>query len=126
MVAFTEHFQEHELTCKCGCGMLPQKDFMKKVETLRKMCGFPFIVSSAARCPSHNSKVSSSGREGPHTTGRAIDISVDKGKAVDVMAAALASGLFTGFGVSQKGNGRFIHLDDLALPKYPRPNIWSY
>lgn len=122
----TPHFKKEELACKCGCGMLPEQDFMDKVEKLRLAVGFPLPVTSAARCPEHNAKVSGSGRDGPHTTGRAIDLGVFGGKAHAVLATALAMG-FAGIGVAQKGGGRFIHLDDLGSnDKRFRPYVWSY
>ena len=122
----TPHFTDAELTCKCGCGMLPKPDFMAKVEVLRVYLGFSLPVSSAARCPDYNDKVSSTGRTGPHTTGRAIDFAVSHGVAHRVLKAALDSG-FTGIGVQQKGGGRFIHVDDLPnADGQPRPTVWSY
>src|SRR5687768_2238177 len=102
--------------------MLPAQDFMDKVESLRLTIGFPVAVTSAARCPDHNAKVSGTGRTGPHTTGRAIDLGVSHGQAYTVLATALRMG-FTGIGVAQKGSGRFIHLDDLQIG---RPAVWSY
>jgi uncharacterized protein YcbK (DUF882 family) len=125
MTQFTEHFTTAELACRCGCGMLPQRDFIEKIERLRVRLGFPFIVTSAARCSKHNSQVSGTGKTGPHTTGRAIDIRVSGAQAVKLLTAALQSGDFTGFGIQQKCSGRFIHLDDL-VEGYPRPGVWSY
>lgn len=122
----TPHFTDAELSCKCGCGMLPKQDFMDKVELLRLSVGFPLPVTSAARCPDHNSKVSGTGRTGPHVTGRAIDFGVDGGRAWSLLSVAMAMG-FTGIGVQQKGGGRFIHIDDLPNgPGCPRPTVWSY
>lgn len=118
----TPHFKAGELACRCGCGMLPKQDFMDKVEALRVELGFAFPVTSAARCPDHNARVSGTGRTGPHTTGRAIDIGVRGENALRLIQAALKAG-FTGIGVSQKGAARFIHLDDL---KEGRPTVWSY
>jgi zinc D-Ala-D-Ala carboxypeptidase len=118
----TPHFSKSELFCKCGCGMLPAQDFMDKVEKLRVAVGFPLRVTSAARCPDHNSRVSGTGRSGPHTTGRAIDLGVTHGQAYTVLAKALEM-RFTGIGVNQKGGARFIHLDDLTAG---RPTVWSY
>lgn len=118
----TPNFSTDELKCKCGCGMLPAKDFMLKVQVLRDQLGFSMPVTSAARCPKHNAAVSATGINGPHTTGRAIDIGVRGEQAVMLIKAALNSG-FTGIGVSQKGTSRFIHLDDL---QHGRPTIWSY
>lgn len=118
----TKHFPKHELVCRCGCGMLPEQSFMDKIETLRIAAGFKFPVSSAARCPAHNNKVSGTGLTGPHTTGRAIDIAVSRAQAYRLLVLALAAG-FSGIGVSQKGSSRFIHLDDLIVG---RPSVWSY
>ena len=120
----TPHFSDEELRCKCGvCGMLPKQDFMDKVEELRVKVGFSLPVSSAARSPKHHCKVSKTGLQGPHTTGRAIDLQVDRENAYKVLKMALEMGCFTGIGIQQKGTGRFIHLDDL---KDGRPTIWSY
>lgn len=124
----TPHFSDEELRCKCGCGGLPELGFMLKIERLRVEFGKPMTVTSAYRCPDYNEKVSSTGRNGPHTTGRAIDIAVERADAFELIMAvgrtdyALGLGI-TGIGVQQKGGGRFIHLDDLTEG---RPTIWSY
>ena len=122
----TPHFRMSELACRCGCGGLPKQDFMDKVEKLRDRLGFPLTVTSAYRCPEYNNRVSGTGRSGPHTTGRAIDLGVSHGRALEALRMALAAG-FTGFGIKQHGQGRFIHLDDLPNAEgQPRPHIWSY
>lgn len=122
----TPHFSDKELACKCGCGMLPELDFMRKVEVVRVRCGFPFFVASAARCKKHNAEVSETGDDGPHTFGRAIDIAVTGNRALDVVRHALQEG-FTGIGIKQHGKGRLVHIDDLpAAEGRPRPWIWSY
>ena len=122
------YFSRAELQCRCGCGRARMGDgFMRKLVALREAAGFPFIVTSAYRCPEHNARVSSTGERGPHVTGRAIDIAVSHERALWVVSHAVEHG-FTGVGVNQKGavNFRFIHLDDLTAPDYPRPNVWSY
>ena len=124
----TPHFKTSELSCRCGCGRLPNTEFMAKIERLRMRCGFPMPVSSAFRCPDYNAKVSSTGYAGPHTTGQAIDLAVSGKHALELVRMALDSG-FTGVGVKQHGpyEKRFIHLD--TLPErhgQPRPHIWSY
>lgn len=122
----TPHFANSELACRCGCGMLPKQDFMDKVEALRLAYGKPLAVTSAARCPNHNARVSGTGRTGPHVTGRAIDLAVDRGDAYRLLRMALEAG-FSGLGFQQKGAGRFLHLDDLPnAPGQPRPTIWTY
>ena len=92
---------------------------------MRRRYGRPLAVGSGYRCPAHNRKVSSTGPAGPHTTGRAVDLAVSGAAAVLLLGYALNLG-FTGIGVAQKGEARFLHLDDLRAPEYPRPAIWSY
>lgn len=122
------YFTNKELACKCGAchsdGLEMNNDFMSKIIELRQDLNIPFIVSSAYRCPAHNNAVSSTGDNGPHTTGRAIDIVMSGENAFKLAMRALDLG-FTGLGVNQKGASRFIHLDDLG-GNYPRPRIWSY
>lgn len=122
----TPNFSDSELMCKCGCGMLPQRSFIFLVQAIRNEFGKPMPVASAARCPWHNAKVSKTGESGPHTTGRAIDVAVSRADAYELIRIALAYGM-TGVGVQQKGDARFIHLDNLPNePGQPRPTIWSY
>lgn len=117
-------FTQKELECKCGCKGLPKLDFIEKLVTIRSECNFSFIVTSGFRCPEHNLKVSTTGDNGPHTQGRAVDIAVYGSRALTLIKIALKHG-FTGIGVKQNGfhSGRFIHLDDLTEN---RPYIWSY
>lgn len=117
-----------KLACSCGCGMLPEQDFMEKVQVVRDIVGKPLPVNSGARCPTYNAKVSGTEKSGPHTTGRAIDFGVSGTLAHRLIAVLIQEG-FTGIGVSQKGphGKRFIHADDLPNgPGCPRPWVWSY
>lgn len=123
-----KYFKRSEFDCKhCGQNLMVQ-EFMDRLDALRGLYGRPLIVSSGYRCPDHNARVSSTGRTGPHTTGRAADLAVTHRDAYELLALALAPGAgFTGVGINQKGTGRFIHLDDLpAAPGQPRPTLWSY
>jgi zinc D-Ala-D-Ala carboxypeptidase len=120
------YFKISDFACKhCGENKIDYK-LVEMIDELRHQCGFPISISSGYRCPDHNVKVSSTGRNGPHTTGRAADLAVSHKQALTVLRKALAMG-FTGFGVQQKGGGRFIHLDTLPdAPGQPREHIWSY
>jgi len=123
------HFTPDELRCRCGCGRVDMApDFLDRLEQLRVAFGRPLSVCSGFRCPAHNANplVSHSGDRGPHTTGRAVDIRIGRGDAYALNALAPALG-FTGIGFAQKGDARFIHLDDLPdAPGQPRPTVWSY
>ena len=105
------------------------RDFVKWLDDLRGLCGFPFFVTSAYRSPEYNSQVSSTGPNGPHTTGKAVDIAVKGDEALTVIKHATELGV-RGLGVKQKGphSSRFIHLDMLEdhETKGPRPWVWSY
>jgi uncharacterized protein YcbK (DUF882 family) len=127
MAAEWPHFDETEMQCKCGCLQLPDPLLMRMLEQLRVGLDFALPVSSGARCPRHNDAVSSSGLNGPHTTGLAVDISINRGQALKLVAYALVDDRWTGYGINQKGGSRFIHLD-LIPPggHHPRPTIWSY
>jgi uncharacterized protein YcbK (DUF882 family) len=99
--------------------------FMITLEAVRVACGFPFKVTSAYRHSTHPVE-SKKRKPGAHVYGRAVDIVVRGDKALKLIKTALELGI-TGIGVQQKGNVRFIHLDDLSLSEgFARPNIWSY
>ena len=102
------------------------KKFLTRLDKLRWMNNEPIALSSAYRCPDHNAKVSSTGRTGPHTTGKAVDIRCSGDIAYRVLTLAAELG-FRGIGVSQKGNhgSRFIHIDDIE-DETIRPWVWSY
>lgn len=121
-----EFFKLSEFACKhCGENKI-RHEFVDKLDLLRQRVDFPLIVTSGYRCPVHNARVSSTGTRGPHTTGWAADLGVDRERAYRVLEEALRMG-FSGIGVNQKGGGRFIHLDMLpSAPGQPRPTVWSY
>jgi len=116
-----EHFSESEFTCHCGCGETAMEEsFVRKLDNVRHDLGFPFVISSGYRCPEYNNQVSSTGLDGPHTTGKAADIVISGRNARRLLTAA--SQVFGGIGISQKGEWarRFIHVDDLDT------RVWTY
>ena len=121
----SKFFKDSEFKCKC-CGVAKMdEEVIQMLDLLRQKCGFPIILTSAYRCPKHNVAVSKTGPTGPHTTGKAVDVACSHEKAYQVVKYAIELG-FTGIGVAQKGGSRFIHLDTLEAPHYPRPNVWTY
>lgn len=100
---------------------------MGRLELMRTEAAFPFVVTSGFRCPEYNAKVSSTGLDGPHTTGLAVDLAVRGSHAFLLTKLAIKHGM-TGIGVSQKGDGRFLHFDSIQPgdKKHLRPWIWSY
>lgn len=124
-----DFFPEDELKCKCGCdSAYMDANFMRKLISLREAANFKFPLTSAYRCPIHNHSISSTGMDGPHTTGRAVDIQVYGAQAHWILAHAGMHGM-TGIGIKQKGEygTRFIHVDDLDNERrQPRPWVWTY
>ena len=125
------NFTRSEFACKCGkgdsTGMEISDDLLDALQALRTICPFPFIITSGYRCPAHPAEKKKNSI-GAHGYGLAVDIAVNREEAIYLLKSALNTGLFTGIGVNQKGDGRFIHLDiatDMDI-NAPRPNIWSY
>ena len=122
------HFKYRELEGNCGCGRADMDPlFMDRLEDLRTAYDAPIYLSSAFRCPTHNDRVSTTGLHGPHTTGRAVDILIRGSDAYTLILLAMQFG-FSGIGIKQHGryDSRFVHLDDLSYPDFPRPWVWSY
>lgn len=119
------NFSKAEFTCKHTGRNEMQDTFMEKLQALRTAYGKPMTITSGFRDKSHPAERMKS-RSGAHSTGRAADIAVAYSDAYKVLHLALAAG-FTGIGIQQKGQGRFIHLDDLSIDDgFPRPTLWSY
>jgi hypothetical protein len=116
-----------EWACKGTGKIVIVEAFLDLFEKLRLMHGKPLVIASGYRSPEHNVTVSTTGDAGPHTTGQAVDIRIYGADALSLVGLALGLG-FTGIGLQQKGPqvGRYVHLDSLAAPDYPRPNIWTY
>ncbi len=119
------NFERSELACQhCGRAEMDE-DFMWRLQDLREAYGKPMRITSGYRCPEHPIEARKS-KPGAHTTGRAVDVGVARGDAYALMRLAMRMG-FTGVGVQQKGDGRFVHLDDLTSKEgWPRPTVWSY
>ena len=131
------YFTIKEMVCKHSNILGYDERFMDSLVTLREKCGFGFPVTSYYRhgdptdlenChPIERKKIETKGKAGSHATGMAIDLGLDRERAFILLKNALEMGIFTGIGIAQKGNGRFIHLDTCnASDGFNRPTIWSY
>lgn len=124
------NFAFSEIACRETGECVIDEGLMDKLQEMRSKCG-PLKVTSAYRSPSHSieaAKIEKSGKGGAHVTGKAIDIACDREKAYNILGVAMELG-FTGIGVKQSGNGRFLHLDVIEAEDnfhVPRPTIWSY
>jgi len=119
-----KYFKDSELACKHTGENGMDVAFMKVIEDIREECGFPFIVSSAYRHPTHPIEAAKS-KPGAHASGKALDILVSMEQAHKLVEVAYKHGIIR-IGISQKGpvDSRFIHLD--MDESRPRPRIWSY
>lgn len=97
-----------------------QQETLSRLDMLREFYGKPITLTSAYRCKEYND---THGHTQTHSTGRAVDIAVSGADAIKILQIAMSLG-FTGYGIKQHGDGRFIHLDDMQ--DGPRPAIWSY
>jgi uncharacterized protein YcbK (DUF882 family) len=117
------YYTVEELACRhCGLNLMDH-EFMLKMVAIRDLLGFSLPVSSGYRCPVHNAAVSSTGDDGPHTTGKAVDIAISYQSARALVTTALEMG-FLGVGIKQHGpvSGRMVHLDMVPGPE----RIWTY
>lgn len=123
-----KYFKAEEFDCPhCGKNEM-RMAFVVALDELRDRCGFPFKINSGYRCPQYNSEVSTTGTNGPHTTGQAADIGVAGTQAFLLVALAARHGM-TGVGLRQTGphNTRFVHVDSLDEAEgRPRPWVWTY
>ena len=119
------NFSAHEFDCSHTGRNKMHPDFMRRLQNIRTDFGKAMVVTSGYRSPKHPIEARKS-EPGAHASGRAADIAVYGGDAYRVIELALKHGM-TGIGVQQKGDKRFIHLDDLEhADNRPRPWVWSY
>lgn len=122
-------FSRQEFMCHCGCGdAWMDADFVGMLDRLRDNYDHPLTLSSAKRCGPHNAAVSPrTGENGPHTTGKAVDILISGSDAYALLHYIFLMG-FSGVGVKQHGDWdkRFYHVDSLLPSEGPRPRVWSY
>lgn len=104
-----KNFTKKEFDCKETGENEMKKEFMDKLQELRNKFGKSIIISSGFRSVKHSIEAKKL-QGGYHTKGLACDISCGSLNAYHIVKIALEVG-FTGIGVNQKGNGRFIHLD---------------
>ena len=59
MAKVSKHFSESEFACKCGCGaeVVVSRELVDLLEGMRVCLGVPLLITSGARCKSHNLKV---------------------------------------------------------------------
>ncbi|MBU8921769.1 MAG: hypothetical protein KOO63_08115 [Bacteroidales bacterium] len=80
--------------------------FMGALDGLRGICGFPFVITSGYRSPSHSIEAAKQ-KPGTHAQGIAADIQITNStQRFSIVSNALELG-FSGIGIAKD----FIHLD---------------
>jgi len=112
-----KYFKVEDFNCQETSENEMCPDFLQKLDALREVCGFPFIVTSGYRSPSHSIEAAKA-KPGTHAQGIAADIRVTGGaQRMSIIRNASIMG-FNGIGVA-KG---FVHVDT----RETTPVAWKY
>lgn len=131
MARITAHFDWSEAEDREGNTMPAEiranvKRMADWLEIVRAEAGVPLVITSWFRSEEHSIERRKSGGPGAHSTGLAVDVRCRGRDALMIVKAAVKHGV-QGLGISQKGAGRYLHLDIAdATARRPRPTIWSY
>lgn len=111
------YFQPEEFKCSCCGEMGMDTEFETKIDALRGVCGFPFIITSGYRCPSHpiEAKKPIPGR---HSQRIAADIKITNAHDRYLIVKKAIELGFRGVGVASD----FVHVD----LRESTPVIWTY
>ena len=101
-----KYFTLDEFKCKETGENRINPEFVKKLDKLRELCGFPFVITSGYRSPKHSIEIKKT-KPGKHAEGIAADIKANSVQAYTIMKYAFELG-FKGIA---RGNG-FVHIDD--------------
>jgi uncharacterized protein YcbK (DUF882 family) len=116
------NFKESEFACRhCGKAEM-DPDFMHRLQSLRNRYNKSMTITSGYRCPDHPIEKAKP-TPGAHSSGKAADVGIQGAEAHKLLTIAMELG-FTGIGVQQKGDKRFLHLDTMTGEN--RPTVWSY
>lgn len=113
------NFSKSEFDCQQTNDNEMTHEFMTLLQKMRNAYGKPMKITSGYRSPKHSIEAKKS-TPGTHAQGIACDIACSGRDALTIIELALNFG-FTGIGVCQKGDARFIHVDIREFP-----TIWSY
>lgn len=69
----SKYFSDAELSCKCGCGLMPTEETIKLADKVREDWQAPVLCVSGARCAAHNTKVGGA-PQSAHLDGLALDL----------------------------------------------------
>lgn len=103
-----KYFTEKELSCRCGCGLLPTQELVDALDVLRETTGEPMIIGRCMTCKEHNAKIGGA-INSRHLQGDAVDIDV-KGKSPQYKADIVFGAKRLGFNFFEVCD-KHIHID---------------
>jgi len=122
----SKYFKANEFLCSATTSEDMDGEFINKLNALREAYGKPMTISSGFRHPTMHPIEAAKKSPGAHSTGQACDVLIEREDAFKLLSLAFIAG-FTGIGINQKGEVRFLHLDTIKTsPARPRPTVWSY
>lgn len=109
------YFKEDDFKCRCGCGMDIADELKLLVFKMREEAKVPFIITSGARCETHNI-FEGGGDNSAHLRGIAVDIAYsNSSRAYAIEKAAYQHGIKR---IGRNRKKKFIHIDiDESLPQ---------
>jgi uncharacterized protein YcbK (DUF882 family) len=113
MGRLSEHFDEREFLCRCGCGGGSGKihpNLVMGLEMLRDLVKLPIVLTCAYRCPAHNAAVGGV-RNSYHVQGMAADIYVAGLTPQELAGQAARVPLFFQGGIGIYPQRGFVHVD---------------
>lgn len=114
-----KYFKFEDFACKETGENEMSIPFITRLDHLRHVCGFPFIVTSGYRSKEHSAERDKpKGSVGQHTLGIAADIAVRNAEQRYLIVKHATQLGFTGIGVA-KG---FVHVDT----RVTSPVVWVY
>lgn len=113
MPKLSQHFDESEFLCKCGCGgghgrMHPH--LILGLQMLRDIIGKPIVLTCAYRCVKHNAEVGGVPNS-YHTQGIAADIYVEGLTPYELAGQATRVPFFLNGGIGIYPKRGFVHVD---------------
>lgn len=112
-----KHFKPSEFNCSHTGLNDMRPEFLARLDRLREVCGFPFVITSGYRDPTHPAEAKKA-VPGTHSQGIAADIRVANGAQKYKIVSEAAKLGFTGIGIADT----FIHVDTRSTT----PVVWTY
>lgn len=102
------YFKDDDFKCRCGCGMDISDKLKGLIFEMREDAQVPFVVTSGARCLSHNGSIGSKDTSS-HVKGLAVDIAYSSSSiAFEIEHQAHRHGITR---IGRNHTKSFIHID---------------